>query len=105
MPDRHPLKRVARKWATVMASVSGVVTALATGGLLTVAQAEAVDAAFTAGDAAAAAIVGLIAAGAAAISAFRTAGEGEASVTPTADPRDPAGRPLVAEPGPINRSL
>jgi hypothetical protein len=81
-----PLREIAAKWATVYSAGTAVVSGLLTAGVITAGQAGTVNDDFTAVDLLLSAIVALVAAGAATLSAFSTAKSGEAKVTPVSAP-------------------
>jgi hypothetical protein len=103
MSDRpNPLKEVASKVGVAWAAATGLVGALVTFGVISGAQAEAVN---TAGNAAPDLILaaGTVIAGVAGlvggiVSAFRTADAGKDHVTPLSSPRDNDGNVLVPDP-------
>lgn len=90
-----PLRDIAKRWATVYAAGTAIVTGLVTAGVINAGQAGTVNADFTALDLLLSAVVGIVSAVAATMSAFSTAQTGETVVTPTSDPRDDRNRPLV----------
>lgn len=90
-----PLRDIAKKWATVYAAGTAIVSGLVTAGVISAGQAGTVNDDFSAIDLLLSALVGIISAGAATMSAFSTAKTGENVVTPVASPRDDANRPLV----------
>lgn len=95
--DRFPLDKIKKKWSKIAGAVGGVVTALVSAGLITAGQGEAVTALFTKADSLLALIPGVIAAGSAVWSAFKTGTDGEKEVTPVKAPYDNEGRRLVPE--------
>lgn len=97
----NPLAEAAAKVGTAWAAAAGVVGALVAYGALTTAQGAALTAA---GEALSPTVtaLGVVVAGVTPlvggiVAAFRTAAAGREHVTPMADPRDDAGRPLVVE--------
>lgn len=95
-PDRpRPLADLAARWAKTLAVLLGLVTSLASVGVLSVDQAAGVTNTLTALDVTVAALIGLVTAVTGAAGAFRVARQGEQVVTPLASPRDHAGRVLV----------
>lgn len=87
--DRHPLARIARTVGTVRAVVAAVLSVPAVVVLVGADVPTAVDAVLGA-------LLGLLATVGPLWSAIAVRRRGEPLVTPVADPRDDAGRPLVA---------
>lgn len=104
----NPLGEVASKVGVAWAAAGGVVSALATFGVLSSVQASAIQAA---GEAAPGTItaVGTVIAGilplvTGIVSAFRTASAGKEKVTPVSDPRADDGTRLVRSDSVVTRS-
>lgn len=100
-PRPNPLAEAASKVGTAWAAAAGLVGALVAYGALNATQASAITAA---GEALSPTVtaVGVIIAGvtplvSGVLASFRTAAAAREHVTPMVDPRDDAGRPLVAE--------
>lgn len=98
----NPLGNVASKVGAAWSAVAAVVAYLATAGVLTAAQADAVRAAgeaapetITQVGAAVAAVITLVGG---LVSAFRVASAGRDEVTPVTDPRAADGTPLIPAP-------
>jgi hypothetical protein len=92
-----PLREAARIWSLIIGPAAGVITALVSGGALTVEQGMIIESGFTNTDLLVSAVIGLLAWSGTAAGSFLTAKTAEPKVTPSSDPRgvdplDPQGR-------------
>lgn len=99
-PRPTPLRESAAKWSRIVGVAGGLITSLATAGVLTAEQAGALGAGLTSLDVAYAGLVGVITAAVTVLAAFRTAYSGEQKVTPLSAPMNNEGQALVPRVGP-----